>query len=101
MKNLNMKFMEEVGRIKDPVLFLGLVKMLGVNLYKDEKDEEDKPIPKEFPVLFEESMKRFDGAGRKLKRDIIKMLRQVNSDKEQINAIRTENTETTVQDEEV
>ena len=93
--------MEEIGRIKDPVLFLGLVKMLGVDLYSEEKDENGKRIPKEFPVLFEESMKRFDGAGRKLKRDIIRMLRDANAEKEHINATRTENTEAAVQDEKV
>ena len=102
MENLNMKFMKEVGRIKDPVIFLGLARTLGVNLYTEEKDENSEKLkPKEFSVLFEEMMKSFDGAGRKLKRDLIKMLRAANEDKEQLNATRTENTEATVQDEEV
>lgn len=101
MENLNMKFMKEVGRIKDPVLFLGLARTLNVKLYTEEKDENGKLIPKDFSVLFEEMMKSFDRAGRKLKKDLLRMLRAANDDKEHINATRTENTETTIQDEKV
>ena len=58
MENLTMKFMREVGRIKDPVIFLGLARTLGVNLYTEEKDgNSEKLKPKEFSVLFDEKLR--------------------------------------------
>lgn len=101
MDNLNMKFMKEISKTTDPVVFLGMATTLGVNLYTDEVDEDGKKVPKEFTKVFEEMMSHFDCAGRKLKKELLKVLSKANQVKEQVNATGTENTETTVQDQEM
>ena len=101
MDNLNMKFMREIGNIKDPVIFLGIATTLNVKVYTDEKDEEGHLIPKDFSVIFKEIMTNYNGAGRKLKRDLLKVLRDANKEKVDMNATRTENTEAPVQNQEM
>lgn len=94
MENLNQKFMKELANIKDPIIFLGLCPILGVKVYTEEKDEQDRPIPKGFEVLFADVMAGFDCAGRKRKKELLSILRKAN--KEKVNGPRTENTEATV-----
>lgn len=94
MENLNQKFMKEVANIKDPIIFLGLCPILGVSVYTDEKDENDKPIPKKFEVLFADIMAGFDCAGRSRKKELLGILRKAN--KEKVNGPGTKDTKTTV-----
>ena len=102
MENLNQKFMKEISNTKDPVIFLGLATILKIELYGKEKDENDKPIPKDFSVLFKEMMASYDCAGRKRKKELLKILREANKTQGGVvDGSGTKNTETSIQDEKV
>lgn len=62
----------------EPVEFLGLSKLLGVSLL----DGED---PKDFFVLLSEDLKSFEGLARKKRREILRVLRQAQKEKNQEN----------------
>lgn len=76
---LNEQFMVEVSRIKEPELFLGLVRLFKIKLQTEEKDEQDHYKTKDFISLFDELMSCFSGAGRKRKKEVLKILRQANA----------------------
>ena len=102
MENLTQKFLRELSNIKDPVVFTGVCVILKVPLYMDEKDEEGKEIPKEFGSLLTELMKSYDCAGRKRKRELLKILRDANkATGGGVDGPGTEDTETPIQDEKV
>lgn len=102
MENLTQKFLKELGNIKDPVVFLGLCPILKVEIYKEEKDENGKKIPRDFHEVLKDLMSSYDCAGRKRKRELLKILRDANKAQGgEVDGPRTENTETPVQDEKV
>lgn len=72
--SLNEKFMLEIGKIQDPEVFLGIARILKVKLLDDDMN------PKDFSDLFEEVMIGFDGAGRKRKKELLKILRAANKE---------------------
>lgn len=101
MESLNEKFMNEVSKIKDPVVFLGLAKVLGIKLYEDGaqgKELKDRN-PKDFSEIFAEVMAQFNGLGRRKKREVMKILRDANKVKGDINADNSKDTEETVSNE--
>lgn len=55
----------------EPIEFMGLAKVLNVNIYKDEKQSE----PREFEEVFEEVLEKFDKCNRARKREILKLLK--------------------------
>lgn len=78
METLNDKFMREIAKIKEPEVFIGVARVLGVKLVEDEKDEEEKFVARDFTEIFSDVMKNFDGAPRKRKRELFKILREAN-----------------------
>lgn len=75
---LDEKFMREISRIKSPEIFLGVAKVLGVGLLEEEKDENGKFIPKDFVDIFEELMKKYSGAPRRIKKELLDLLEKAN-----------------------
>lgn len=58
------------------VEFMGLARLLGVKLYKDEKDEEGHFINRPFSEVLEDIMVRFDKLDRTKKREILRLLKK-------------------------
>lgn len=81
MESLNEKFMKEISKIKEPEIFLGVARVLKVRLVEDEKDENGKFAARDFNEIFADVMKNFDGAPRKRKRELFKILREANQAK--------------------
>ena len=73
MKSLEEKFMEEISRIKEVEIFLGISKLLSVELL-DGKD------PRDFTDVFADVMEKFRGKDRKRKRELLKVLKLANKD---------------------
>ena len=72
-KKIEEKFMREIGRIKSPELFLGIVRILKVQFF--EKDGEPRP----FEDLFADVMANYAAAPPKRKRELLGILRDANS----------------------
>lgn len=77
--NLTQKFMYEISNIKSPEYFVGLARTLNVKLVTEEKDEDGRLRPRDFSDIFADVMRAYDAAPRKLKRDLLKMLREANA----------------------
>ena len=92
MENLNTQFMKEIADIKDPIIFFGIARMMEIKLIDDESQ------PKDFCEMFEDIIIRYNSLARKLKREILKILRQANKE-EKTNANRTENSKETISNE--
>ena len=75
IKNLNMKFMEEISRINAPEIFIGLARVLKVQLM------EDKDTPRDFIDVFSDCVEKFNGLGRTRKKELLKILRDANKAK--------------------
>ena len=58
------------------VEFMGLARMLGVKLYKDEKDEDGHFISRPFSEVLDDIMARFDKLDRTKKREILRLLKK-------------------------
>ena len=98
-KSTNQKFIEEISKISDPTTFLGVCRILKVELLSEEKDEEGKPIPRSFELLFKDVMENYARAPRERRRELLKILSRANKEDFKHNATRTQNTEETVSGE--
>lgn len=78
MENLNTQFAKELSRIKDPAVFVGVARVLKVGLVTEEKDESGHLIAREGEDIITDVLVAFDGAGRKRKRELLKILRKAN-----------------------
>ena len=81
MESLNTKFLKEISKIKEPEVFIGLAKVLGVKLLGEEKDENGKFIPRDFTEVLDDVMKSFDGARRSRKGELLRLLAEANKAK--------------------
>lgn len=72
MLGLNERFVMELGRIKDPEIFLGVARVLKVQLMEDEK-------PRDFSELCADAIESYATSNRKRKRELLKILREANS----------------------
>ena len=72
MLGLNERFVMELGRIKDPEIFLGVARVLKVQLVEDEK-------PRDFGELCADAIESYATSNRKRKRELLKILREANS----------------------
>ena len=75
-KTLTQKFIEEIAKIKSPEIFLGVARILKVQLM------EDKETPYEFTKIFSDTVEAFDKADRARKKELLKILIQANQYKE-------------------
>ena len=83
-KAVSTKTFEEFLRLTarlDPVEFLGLCRILCVEVNTDEKDEKDQLIAREFPDILSDVMDKFLVIGRKQRREILKVLQDVEKEK--------------------
>ena len=95
MKSLTEKFIEELGRIKDPVTFLGVARILKVKLLGEDSN------PREFADILSDTINEFDVQGRARRRELYKILREANKCKEGSNGNNTEDSTETIPNQEV
>ena len=95
LKSLEEKFLEEIGKIKEAEIFLGIGKILSVQLM------EEKDKPRDFVDILQDVIEKFRVLNRWRKKELLKILRIANKeslkaaeDKKEENGNRTENTET-------
>ncbi len=72
MNGLNERFILELGRIKSPEIFLGVARILKVQLIEGEN-------PRDFGELCADVIDSFEQSGRKRKRELLKILREANN----------------------
>ena len=78
--NLTQKFMMQIAACPEPQLFLGVARILKVKLVSEtEKDEEGHALPREFADIFADVMAAYDAAGRKRKKELLKILTDANN----------------------
>ena len=75
-ETLTQKFIKEIANIKSPEVFLGVARILKVQLM------EDKETPYEFTKIFSYTIEAFDKAERARKKELLKILVQANQYKE-------------------
>lgn len=84
MLSLTEKFTNEIARTKDPLVFIGIARILNVSLMS-EKD------PKNFEDVLVECIEAFDKENRARRKELLKVLKDANKCKENIDADSTEN----------
>lgn len=84
MLSLTEKFTNEIARTKDPIVFIGIARILNVSLMS-EKD------PKNFEDVLVECIEAFDKENRARRKELLKVLKDANKCKENIDADSTEN----------
>lgn len=90
------KFIKELSKIKDPAIFLGVARVLKVELMVD------KDTPRDFGDVFEDIIVNYENSNRKRRRELLKILQQSNKCKEEVvNGNRTQSSSETGSDENV
>lgn len=59
-----------------PQELLGVASVLGVNLYTDEKDEQDHPIPKDGLIIIGEILSKYEILNRDARRNLLKIVKK-------------------------
>lgn len=102
-KTLNMKFMEELSRCRDVMTFVGLLRMFDVPFVEKKENEEgaEEVCDRDFNTVFKELMAKYSASDRKIKRNVLKMLKDANNsaplkEEGEEDAGSTENQEETV-----
>ena len=67
-ETLTQKFIKEIANIKSPEVFLGVARILKVQLM------EDKETPYDFVKIFSDTIEAFDKADRARKKELLKIL---------------------------
>ena len=75
-ETLTQKFIKEIANIKSPEVFLGVARILKVQLM------EDKATPYDFVKIFSNTVEAFDKADRTRKKELLKILVRANQYKE-------------------
>lgn len=75
-ETLTQKFIKEIANIKSPEVFLGVARILKVQLM------EDKETPCDFVKIFSDTVEAFDKADRARKKELLKILVRANQYKE-------------------
>ena len=95
-ETLTQKFIKEIANIKSPEVFLGVARILKVQLM------EDKETPYEFTKIFSDTVEAFDKSTRARKKELLKILVQANKYKERdINGDTSKNPAETISNQEV
>lgn len=90
------KFLEEVSRIKDPAVFLGIARTLKVPCFID------KDTPREFNDILEGIFDAYFAADLKRQKELLKILKDANECKENLDyGNNTENSAETVPNKKV
>ena len=75
-ETLTQKFIKEISNIKSPEVFLGVARILKVQLM------EDQETPYDFVKIFSDTVEAFDKADRARKKELLKILVRANQYKE-------------------
>ena len=75
-ETLTQKFIKEIANIKSPEVFLGVARILKVQLM------EDQETPYDFVKIFSDTVEAFDKADRARKKELLKILVRANQYKE-------------------
>ena len=59
-----------------PQELLGVASVLGVNLYTNEKDENDHPIPKDGLIIIGEILSKYETLNRDARRNLLKIVKK-------------------------
>lgn len=95
-ETLTQKFIKEIAKIKSPEIFLGVARVLKVQLM------EDKETPYEFTKIFSDTVEAFDKSTRARKKELLKILVQANKYKERdVNGDSSKNPAETISNQEV
>lgn len=104
MKDLNYQFLQALAQCSDPLSFVGVARVLKIDLMKPEQDQSEGADPfKPFEVVLREIMDAYAASPRSRKRKLLKILRDSNYEASifepegDLNAGNTEDTETPVQ----
>ena len=90
------KFIKELGNIKDPAVFLGVARILEVGIM------EDKDTPKDFSEVLNGVIENFIAAPSKRQKELLGILKDANKCKESISyGDNTKDSAETVSNEEV
>lgn len=85
-ETLTQKFIKEIANIKSPEVFLGVARILKVQLM------EDKETPYDFVKIFSDTIEAFDKADRARKKELLKILVRANQYREcDVNGDSTQN----------
>ena len=85
-EKLNIKFVKELGKCKDPLVFLGLAKLLSVELVDENKEEKD------FGEILSGILDRFEDLNTWRAKEIFDVLHDANKNKDKrplLNALNT------------
>ena len=78
---LGMQLIEQISKM-EPVEFLGLARLLGVQVLEENKEvtgDKDKLKPRSFADVLEDVMTKFEKQNRGRKREIIKLVKKSNA----------------------
>lgn len=73
---LSARFIKEISKIKDPMVFLGVARILNVELMVD------KDTSKDFAAVLNEIIDSYNSSDRKRRRELLKILEKSNKYKE-------------------
>ena len=59
-----------------PQELLGVASVLGVNLYTDEKDENNHPIPQDGMIIIGEILSKYETLNRDARRNLLKIVKK-------------------------
>lgn len=92
MKTLTNQFIEEISKIKEPEVFLGVARLLHVKLLQDEFDENKRPVARDFTEICADVIQTYDKEERRRKRELLRILHKANKEVK-VNANSTKNSE--------
>ena len=78
---LGMQLIEQISKM-EPVEFLGLARLLGVQVLEENKEatgDKDKFKPRSFADVLEDVMAKYEKQNRSRKREIIKLVKKSNA----------------------
>lgn len=75
---LENKFIRNLAEIKDPAVFLGVARVLKVQLMKDEN------TPRDFDEILRDVIDNYFAAPRKKQKELLEILKQANKCKESV-----------------
>lgn len=78
--NLTSQFIDEICKCADPTIFIGVARLLNINLLTEEKDSQNHFIPKDSNLLMVEMAEAFDSKERKKKRELLRIFRKANKE---------------------
>ena len=78
-KEMSSKFLEEIGKIQEPPIFLGVARLLKVKLVEEDKLNEKVGVrARDFSDILADVMEKYAAAPKKRQKELYTILRQAN-----------------------